>query len=110
MFRFVFDGIIAKLQRASSSSLAKELQSCRNLLQCGESHVNNFQISAMKWIFTPSVIAEAGNQAALTVNWVTFTKVTEEMVNLNLSRFLGSVEKRGWPFCRSITIYKTAIW
>lgn len=110
MFRFVFDDTIAKLLQASSWSPAKELQSCRNLLQCGECHINNFQNSAMKWIFALSVIAEAGNQAALNINWVTFTKVTEEMVNLNLSQFLGSVEKRGWPFCRSITISKTAIW
>lgn len=64
----------------------------------------------MKWIFTLSAKAEAGDQAALNIDQVTFTKVPEEMVNLDLSRFLGSVDKKGWPFCRSIIIYKTAIW
>lgn len=57
---------MTKLQWESSSSPAKELQSCGNILQCGESHMNSFQISAMKWIFTLSAIA--GDKAALNIN------------------------------------------
>lgn len=108
MFRFVFDYINAKLQQLEPCKGAAKLQKC-SAMWC-ESHVNSFQISAMKWIFTLPVTAEAGDQAALNINQATFTKVPEEMANLNLSGFLGSEEKRGWPFCRSIIIYKTALW